>query len=663
MKQAVRLFLVAWTLGLAGYAGSHTSSPAGLGITRLEIVQRKIVFGGASFGSAGQYELLTGTAHGELDPNAEGNVGIVNLSNAPLDAKGHVEYGMDIVILKPTDMAKGNGTLVYDVVNRGTERALAQLNQSGSTFVGNDAGTAFLMKHGYSVAWSGWQGDLPGNSNLIKGNFPIASRDGKPIVGPGREEFTDIPAVPKFTERLTFPAATLDPSAATLTVREHEADHRQLVSQSSWSYVDANIVQIMAVPDFDRGAIYELLYPATNPVVMGIGFAATRDFVSFLRYAQQDSTGAPNPLQQLGTVFKATLGFGVSQSGRFLKDFVYQGFNIDIADRIVFDGILPINSGARVTFTNYQFGQPGRFSRQHEDHQYPGDQFPFSYATSTDALSGKTDGLLAKCTKSRTCPRIIHADSDTEPWQARASLVVTDTGGHPLALPGNVRAYMFSGIPHVSADTPVRGECQKSQNTLAYSPYARALLVALGRWVTAGVAPPPSRYPNLKDRTLVTIAQAQALYPRIPGAPFSPVISKLRRIDPNRMPPSASGPEYPLFVPRTNADGNPTGGIEPPEITVPIATYSGRSFRGPGFAEGELCGVYGEYIPFPGTRNERLASGDSRYSLEERYAGQQDYVNKRRAAVDALVQQGFVLSEDAAALASGALPVAASAKP
>jgi hypothetical protein len=439
MKKTVCLLAIGLALLLAGSANTQQSSPAsGLGITRLVIAKRQVVFGGVSFGTAGPYELLSGTAYGELDPHAPGNTGIVNVSNAPLNAKGHVEYSVELAILKPVDTAKGNGRLLYDVVNRGKNTALAHLNDSGDTFTANDAGDGFLMKRGYTVVWSGWQADVPSNLPLLKANLPAAMRDGRLIVGTSREEFTDVPAGPAFTETLTYPVL-LDSSGTTLTVREHEADPRKPLPGSSWHFVDARHVEISAAPGFDRGAIYELIYPATDEVITDIGLAAARDFVSFLRYADQDSTGQPNPVREPGSAFKAALAFGVSQTGRALKDFIYQGFNADISGRIVFDGALPLLSGSRRTFTNFEFAQPGRFSRQHEDHLYGGDQFPFSYATTKDPVSGKTDGLLMQCEKSNTCPRILHLDSDTEVWQGRVSLVVTDTSGHPLALPDNVR--------------------------------------------------------------------------------------------------------------------------------------------------------------------------------------------------------------------------------
>jgi hypothetical protein len=651
MKKIICVLGVEIALFLCGSAIAQQSAPVtGLGVTRLVIAKRQIAFGGASFGSAGPYEILTGTAYGEIDPRAPSNVSIVNASRAPLNAKGHVEYSVEVMILKPVDVKRGNGRLLYDFVNRGRNTALAHLNESGDTFGANDSGNGFLMNRGYTVAWSGWQADAPNTPPLLKANVPIAMENGKPVKGMSREEFTDVPAGPVFSQTLTYPAL-LDTTGTTLTVREREADPRKPLPATSWHFIDERHIEIAAAPGFDRGALYELIYPATNESVADIGLAAARDFVSFLRYADQDSTGLPNPVREPGTSFKAAMAFGVSQTGRAINDFIYQGFNTDISGRMVFDGALPLLSSTRRTSTNFEFAQPGRFARQHEDHQYGGDQFPFSYATSKDSVSGKTDGFLMQCEKSHTCPLILHLDSDTELWQNRDSLAVTDTSGRPLALPENVRVYMMSGLAHNPAPNwNTRGNCQQLQNAMNYAPYARALLVALDRWVTEAAAPPPTTFPNLKSHTLLPLAKVQASYPAIPGVPFSPLYNQLQVIDQKSMPPEASGPAYPLFFPPVDADGNPQGGIILPEIAVPIATFSGRNVRAEGFSAGELCGLSGSYIPFAATKQERLANNDPRLSLEERYKSAQDYADKRKHAVDVLVQQGFVLPEDADAL-------------
>ena len=651
MKKIIGAWVLGFALLFSAVAFAQQSAPAaGSGITRLVIAKRQIAYGGASFGSAGPYEVLAGTAFGELDPSAPGNAGILNLNRAPRNARGQVEYSVDFMILKPVDLKRGNGRLIYDFVNRGRNTIL-RLDESGDSFSAGDAGNHFLMARGYTVAWSGWQVDAPAAPGFLRAYVPIAMEKGKPATGTSRDEFTDVPAGPVFTQALSYPVL-LDSTGTTLTVREHEADPRKPLPASSWHFIDERHVEIAAAPRFDRGAIYELIYPATNESIADIGLAASRDFVSFLRNADQDATGQGNPVRDSGAPFKAALAFGISQTGRAINDFLYQGFNADINGRIVFDGAMPLLSSTRRTFTNFEFAQPGRFARQHEDHEYGGDQFPFAYATTKDSVTGKTDGFLVECEKSRTCPRIVHLDSDTEFWQNRASLAVTDTSGRPLTLPDNVRVYLLSGQVHnAAANWTTRGNCQQLQNALNYSVYARALLVALDRWVTEGVAPPPSTFPNLKNHTLVPIGRVQASYPAIPGAPFSPLYNPLHVIDQKSVPPEASSRFYPLFFPTVDADGNPQGGITLPEIAVPIATYSGRNIRAEGFSAGELCGLSGSFIPFAATKQERMASGDPRLSLEERYKNSQDYAEKRKHAVDTLVQQGFVLPEDSDALA------------
>ena len=633
------------------------------------ILDRHPAFGGASFGSAGPYEMLTGTAYGELDPKAPTNEGIDDIQYAPTNAKGHVEYSMDIAILKPVDINRGNGRLVYDVLNRGHEKALSDLNLSRFGRTGpqtvNDPATAFLMKRGYTVAWSGWQAEGSAETvapGLLKARFPIAIRDGKPITGISREELTSIPAGPSFTKLLTYPAANLDTSAATLTVREREQDRRKLLPSSSWRYLDAKHVSITTAPGFGREALYELVYPATDSIVEGIAFASIRDFVLFLRYAERDSSGQPNPVHP-ATPFKAVLGIGVSQSGRVSKDMVYQGFNDDGSGRRVFDGLLNVVSGSGRTDMNREFSQPGRVSRQHEDHLFAGDQFPFTYSVTTDRITGKTDGLLVKCSRSNTCPKIFHIDTNTEVWQRRTSLVLTDTAGNPVPVPDNVRVYVLTGVAHNSNDleestagTAERGICRELRNPLHYRYYVRALFAALDSWVTEGAAPPPSRYPNRNDGTLISMDQAAKLWPAIPDVPFSPVINRLRLTDYSHEPPAESGHEYPIFVARTNADGNPIGGVEPPEVTVPLGTYSGRNFRAEGFGQGDLCDLSGSYIPFAVTKKERLATHDSRLSLEERYQSQQDFAAKRKQAADRLVQERLLLPEDAPVFSSVPLP-------
>jgi hypothetical protein len=637
-------------------AGSRADDEGrNVGITRIDITQTTPVPG--TYGEPPiAYELLNGVAYGELDPSAPENSGIVNIQRAPRNARRHVEYHVEIAIMQPSVPGTGNHKLIYSVVNRGNG-----VPAPGTSPDPQDSGTGFWMSQHYTILWSGWQGELwEGNPATLKGHFPIATHGGQHIIGPNREEyipdtggnggfpFTDRPT--NFTGYLTYPTASLNPGSATLTVRERETDQRQVLPSSYLTFDDANNVTITKAQGFDQGAIYELVYMARDPIVNGIGFASTRDLVSFLRYGSgnDDSEGEHQR-------FRNAFGYGVSQSGRYLKDLVYQGFNRDVLHRQVFDGILPVIPGSRKTSLNVEFSEAGRFSRQHEDHTFPGDQFPFTYATTFDPISNRTDGVLVRCSRTHTCPKVVQVDSDSETFQARASLVVTDTNGDHLRLPNNVRVYMVAGAQHgggTSQSAHTRGICKEFQDPIPMTPYLRALLVALDRWATHGRRPPASAYANLEDGSLVTIEEAQALYPRIPNSPYSiDALNRLNLVDHSHQPP-VIGPPYPVYVTRPNADGNPVGGIVPPEISVPYATYSGRNLRAETHSPGEACNLSGSYIPFPATPTQ----GDDRTSIADRYPGGQDqYSQMRAAAVDELIRQGYVLEQDRASLSAGIL--------
>ena len=626
------------------------------GITRIDITQVAPVPG--KYGDSGiAYELVRGIAFGALDPRARANQGIVNLAKAPRNARGLVEYKVEVALMRPAVAGTGNGKLIYSVVNRGNGVPVA-----GTAPDPADAGTGFWMSLGYTVLWSGWQGELwPGNPSTLKGHFPIATNGNSPIVGESREEyipdtggnggFPFINGPTSFTGNLTYPASR-DRAAARLTVRENETGPRTTLTD--FKFVDENTVQITKAKGFDEGAIYELVYPAKNPIVNGIGFASVRDLVSFLRYSDDESEE-----------YTAALAYGVSQSGRFLKDGVYQGFNADVNGRRVFDGILPVIPGSRKTSLNVQFSQAGRFSRQHEDHTFPGDQFPFTYATTYDPVTGRTDGVLKKCSSRGpdddeneshgTCPKVAQVDSDSETWQARASLVVTDPAGRSLEQPEGVRVYMVAGSQHGGgspASARTRGICKELNDPIPMTPYLRAILFALDAWVTEETEPPPSAYPTLDDGTLVTIEEAQRLYPAIPGAPYSvAALNRLAYVDHSEQPPLV-GASYPVFVTRPGPDGNPLGGIVPPEISVPYATYAGRNLRANTHAAGEACNLAGSYLPFP----QAKTVGDARPSIAELYpGGQVQYSALRAAAVEALIEQRYVLSRDRASLSAGTL--------
>jgi len=614
-----------------------------------------------SFGSAGTYQKIIGRAFGAVDPAQRRNQEIVNLGKAPKNAAGRVEYAVDFCVLKPTDISTSNRRILYDTSNRGDKLALIDINdaQKGPTSndptTAADAGNGFLMRQGYVIVFSAWQGDVqPGEDHMLA-HYPVATNNGDPIVAASREEMifghTDSPAI----ALLSYPANTLDQSGATLTVRQYEQDARVPVPAQHWRYLSPTQIEIDLVGGFDAGALYEYIYPARDPIVMGLGFAAVRDVVTFMRYAQHDDAGQPNPLalHADGPAIDHVLAYGRSQPGRFLREFVRLGFNAEPDGRKVFDGIYASIAGSRRIFLNHPFAQPGRFHRQQEDHLFPGDQFPFTYATRTDSIGGKTDGILARSLASNACPKTIHVDSSTEFWLGRSSLIVTDENGEDIPVPDDVRVYLFSGTGHagpimLNHNAAFSQNPTYPMNLLNYNPLNRSLLVALDEWATQGIPPPASRFPLSGDGTLVPpLPQTTFGFPDIPGVRYPGLVNELSEIDYSQQPPRPiPGHDYLVLVPKVDADGNERAGIRLPDISVPLGTHTGWNIRGAGFSQGVLM-LVGSYFPFAATAEERLANGDPRPSLEERYPSHKHYVEAVTRAVAELQEERLLLAEDA----------------
>ncbi|MBN8968777.1 MAG: hypothetical protein J0G95_09985 [Rhizobiales bacterium] len=613
-------------------------------VVKFDIVRTESpAFEGRVFGSVGTYDRILARATIAVAPGDAHNSIIVDLDKAPRNAQGLVEAATEVEILRPTNAANGNRRLFYEVLNRGGKLSFALFTDNNPVVnelvKAGDAGNGFLMNRGYTIVWNGWQGDLAPGGGRLALSPPVVPG----ITGLAREEFVFDNMTNPVSATLSYPAADLDPSHAKLTVREREADERASPSDLSFKYDGEGKVSISRPANFDAGAIYELVYPAKNSKVMGVGFATTRDVVSFLRYEQGD--GAGNPLA--GRIDKA-IGFGLSQSGRYLHDFIYLGFNADEAGRTVFEGAMPHISGGKKTFTNYRFAQPGRSPYQHADMVYPGSEFPFTYPVTTDALTGKTDGLLARCLAANNCPKIIKSDSEIEFYQQRASLVVTDTKGDPIAMPDNVRVYFLSNLQHfalANSKPAATKTCQFLTNPLNAGPSVRALLIAMDAWITNGTEPPKSRYPSRADGTLVPPTKADVGFPSIPGFPYNGTMTKPVLMDFGTMPPTKGKP-YPIFLPKTDADGRAVAGVHLPTLEAAAGTHTGWNVRKAGFAEGELCENNGSFVPFAATKEERLKSGDPRLSMEERYPNAGDRAAAIEKAARQLVQDRLLLEDD-----------------
>ena len=644
------------------------TSAADAGITKIQIISRGPAFGGYSFAKVGAYERIIGKGFGEVSPTDRHNDVIVDLGLAPRNANGKVEYSFDFYILKPADVSKGNHKVFYEAPNRGS-KLFGNFNRSTG---GNDPSTSsdpagtFLAPQGYTMVWSGWDfGAGADNSNFnLTITLPIAKNpDGSSISGPAYEYIVS----PGASYTLNYPPATLDQTKATLTHRVHLDDVPQVVAASGWEYTNngSAIRLLPAGTTFIANDIYEFLYPAKDPRVNGIGFAAVRDFNSFLRYATADSAGTMNPLA--GDVTRIYT-FAVSQPGRMLNDFRNLGFNEDENGRIVFDGLLQWIAAGDGINMNYRFSQPGRTERNRQDQLYIEGVFPFAHQRLTDPISGKTAGRYDKCAKTKTCPLGMEVYSANEYWVKAASLFTTDPSGkmdlpdHPMA-----RYYFISSEQHGTGNPTAKGNCQQFQNPLDSAPVLRALWVALDEWSTKGIAPPPSAVPRLAEGTLVTpLPQSRVGFPKIPGVTYTGLMSTryllnygpqfystgVMKINPPAVRPPIfnnpeNGPIYPSYVPKTDADGNDIAGVRLPDVTVPLAIYTGWALRsGPQANDG--CEAAGQYIPFPKTKAERMNSGDPRLSVEERYPSLSAYSSAVEKAIDEMIAKRLMLPEDGA---------------
>ncbi|MEJ0018003.1 MAG: alpha/beta hydrolase domain-containing protein [Acetobacteraceae bacterium] len=595
-------------------------------ITAIEITARTPFVGGAIFGSTGAYERLDGIAIGELDPAHPANCGIVNLAKAPRNARGNVEYRSDICILRPADPARGNGRLLYEVNNRGRIMLFANLcagKPGNQPAVAGDLGNALPLHLGFTLVWSGWDPGAPRANGGLGLDAPVATDDGAPIVRRIREEFISGTRGGDLQQfRLAYAAASRDD--AVLTVRSAQTAPRRDVA---FAFADQRTVRLL--PEGTRpepGAIYELRYTASNPPVLGIGFAATRDLISHLR----SSAGGRDVLGRQPT---HALAFGISQAGRYLRDHLAQGFNRDETGARVFDAIFTHVAGIGRVFCNTEFGQPGRTRTWHEDHDFPEVAFPFATG---DLLAGDDT-------------KVIETNTSTEYWQKGASLLHTDPdGARDATLPPNVRGYLLPGTQHGGKAGMPRdaGPCTNPRNWHDPMPAIRALLVALDEWVVQGSEPPLSRLPRIADGTLVP-ASAVAwpkLKALVPPRAANDVAEPDDWTDPQ--PPART---WPALVPQVDADGNEIAGIRLPDIAVPRGTFAGWNLYQAPLPAGELADRDGTCLPFAATEAERRAQDDPRPSYAERYSDHAGYVAQVEAVAAALQQDRLLLPDDAAA--------------
>jgi hypothetical protein len=629
---------------------------ADAGVVRLRIERREIILNGQAFGAAGPYEKLAGKVDFALDPALPQNRGIVDLALGPRNARGLVEFSADFYLIKPVDPARGNGKLFYEAGNRGTKRILSTFQggtNSEDPAAAEHFGNGALMRQGFSLLWMGWQWDVP--QGRMRMEIPIATNNGQTITGLVRGNF--IPGANTTTaliaDRGHIPYPIVDPAnpANKLLVRTLPTDPPQEISRDRWRFTGPGSISIDR--DFEAGHIYDVIYLARDPRVVGVGLSGARDLVSFIKHA---TAADGNPLPGV----KLAFGWGVSQTGRYLRHFVYQGFNEDEQGRQVFDGVFDQVGGAGRGSFNHRFGQQSRDQLQHFNILYPVDMFPFTDADQTDTETGEIDGILAHATKSNTVPKFFHLMTDSEYFNRAGSLTHTDvTGTRDIAPPPTSRIYLVSSAPHIVGAFPPApyGDAdflgRADMNTLVYTNVVRALFRALDRWVSDGVEPPASRYPKIADGTLTTVEKSG--WPTIPTypRPKSPMTTYRLDFGPDwdkgivTIEPPKIGKPFIGLVPAVDEAGNDRAGIRLPEIAVPLATHTGWNYRRASIGAPErLASEIGSYLPLPRTKSEREKTGDSRKSIDERYASKEDYLGRIALSAVGLVDEGYLLPED-----------------
>ena len=642
------------------------SAPLQARVIRVEIESRTDVLGGKSFGDAGPYERLNGQVFFSARVDNAHNSRIVDLHDAVNLRHGEVEFSADFVAFRPKDPHRANGSLLLEVPNRGRPHFIS-LVDGGDANLAHDAGDAWLLRKGFTIVSVGWQWDAAGQDDL-KLYAPIAKEGGRRITGLLRGDVMlsrvaeEIPLGHLILGNiggLEYPVANVSDSRNVLTVRDSRDARRTLIPASQWQF--AETVNGKLTPSdrhihlnggFQPGRIYEYVYVVADPVIAGLGFAAIRDFASYAKHR-------PDSIVPAARVY----GEGISQNGRFLRDFLYEGFNADEEGKLALDGVLAHVAGAGRGSFNYRFAQPSRDAQPTSSVYFPTDVFPFTDLPETDPITGERAGLLDRAMAEKVVPKIFFSNTSYEYWGRAAALISVDAEGkQDVPLSDNVRIYHFTGLQHFSGPSPPRkgdGDLlgQQAESALPIKYFWRAMLTNMDAWVRSDTAPPRSSYPRIDNGTLVPLREYA--FPPIPDVNRAQEANDVARLDFGPqwrqgvlgLQPPKVGQRFPLLVPQVDVDGNESDGVRLPELVVPLGTYAGWNLRDPLIgAPAQRVAFEASYIPFARTASERRKARDPRKSVEERYGSREDYLDRFGHALDELVQQRWVLPEDRAAL-------------
>lgn len=593
-------------------------------VTRVEVAER------ADLPVAG-YERIAGKVHFALDPKLPANKAIVDLALAPRNSQGLVEFSADFLVFRGKDPAKSNGTALFESVNRGRSQMWSAINTGANSNMrsAQDFGDNFLLKEGYTLIWVGWQFDVAEQA----GNFKVYAPPVPNVTGPVRLEI--LPNTKQTAENLPYLPA--DPNSGSLTVRDAPYGPRTVLPRTQWRY-SADQTKFEYPAGMEPGRIYEFVYTARDAVVSGVGFAAVRDYISYVK----KNGVTPNAARR--NEIQRAIGFGISQSGRMLRTFLFEGFNADEEGRQVFDGVWAHVAGAGHGGFNQRFAQQGRTTGQFTGSYYPTDQAPFHPA-----------GLLEKALRAGVEPKFFLTNGSQEYWGRAAALNhIAEDGSKDLDPPPNTRIYYVAGTQHGGGGGGINANVMNPTNSMEWTYFMRATLRSLQAWVARNVAPPPSSFPRMDKGQLVPISALT--FPQIPGFGVVQYAYAPRRLDfgPEYVSkgivayePAHAGGAYPAMVPRVDADGNETSGIRLPELVWPLATYTGWNLRNPKVgAPDQQYSLIGSQAVFARTKAEREKSGDVRLSVAERYPARGEYLARVEAAARGLVAQRFLLDID-----------------
>jgi Alpha/beta hydrolase domain len=638
-------------------------------VTVFEIDFRRPLADGRPFGAVGPYEELRGRLRFAIDPLHPANTRITDVALASRNGAGRVEFASDVSILLPVERRRISGRLLLDVVNRGNTVAVPNFNRATRPVFGPgsdpyppiDPGDGFLMKRGYVVLSCGWQGDLPAVPGLIGLEGPDAlDGDGRALTGRIHLQLQASEPVDHFllSDRMhrPNPAAILDERDAVMTVRDQPDGPPELVPRERWRFARAENDRVVADPThvwleggFEKGRLYQMTYTTVGAPVRGLGMAALRDAVSWMKHgAAPDGHPAPG-------LIRWAYAYGRSQTGRLLRTLVYWDLNLNESGREALDGIIANVAGGMRGEFNQRFGQNSKDRPHLMEHL-----FPFTDTAETDPATGQTDALHARIDARRSRLRVFYTNSSAEYHRGDASLIHTDVDGKRDHRHGAwTRIYHFAGTEHglgvwpPTDATPVpadpAGTIERSQNlrgVVDYSPLLRACLVNLDRWVIESIEPPPSLHPRVDDGTAIAPEALRERFDRIPGARYPGHHGVPRRQDWHTLPPRP-GPAWGSCVATVDEDGNEVSGIRLPGLMVPLATHTGWNLRDPRMGGAQQLLVFaGSTIPFARTRREREFAGDPRPSIEERYTSRENYLEAVRRAAHELARAGYVLHED-----------------